>query len=146
MSAAKKEKTKLTLVSKPDPIADMVDELGRISKELGPWKGKIAREEFLRKALRQSCTAADDAEQTFEGKGFTIKLGARGNERHVNVLKLMKLVSLRAFAALANVTLAALEANQTNPAIVAAVVEATPTGHRSIKIFEKAQVPVEIAA
>jgi hypothetical protein len=146
VSAAKKEKTQLSLVPKADPLADIADELGTLDKELGPWRGKLAREELLRKLLRNGCTAADDAEQSVEGRRFTINLGARGNERHVNVIKLMKLISLRAFGALASVTLAALEANQINPAVVAAVVESARTGHRSIKIFEKALVPAEKAA
>jgi len=44
------------------------------------------------------------------------------------------------------VTLAALEANRINPTVVAAVVENGATGHRSIKIFEKATLPAEKAA
>ena len=125
-------------VKTPDPLAAIADELGLLEKELGPWKPKLARAEMLRKALRAACDERPvEHDCHVEGARFIAWLGAKPNVRTVNAVKLLKLITARAFASLATCTLTALEENSIDPAVIAQVVESAPTGCRPLTIFEK---------
>ena len=125
--------------TKTDPRAAIVDELGAISKELAPWRLKIAREDSLRRKLRESAESWPAADgQTNEGLKFAVELGPRAIQRTVNVAKLVKMVSTRCFLGLVGVTLKALADSKIAPDIAGKVIEETQTGSRSIAITEKA--------
>jgi hypothetical protein len=129
-------RTAAAAASGADPFADMIDELGGLEQQLAPFKTKIARVEALRKILR---TEFGDINPTiaFErhGKRFALNIGPRGMERVIDEPKLIKRLGLKAFAAIAHVTLGALE-KAVAPAIVADVVATEQTGPRRMSTYE----------
>jgi hypothetical protein len=131
MAAPKPKNTK-------KPLAGAVDEIGLLERTLAPFKPKFARLEALRKLIRASAADANpEDESKIEGLKFHAFLGARTIERTVNVLKLSQLLSSRGLMAVVSCTLAALEREGINPAIVAQVVEATQTGTRPLVVIPK---------
>lgn len=119
-------------------VAQQVDELGAITRELAPYRLSIAKEEALRKAIRAQFNDSPAAEQ-FEAAGvnFTVILGAKALERSINPARLIKAIGLKVYASLARISLTALEAN-VDADIVAGVVTSANTGARSLKLFERA--------
>jgi hypothetical protein len=117
-------------------VAAIVDELGFLEKEVAPWKPKMARVELLRKSLRAHYDAelASTPHQA-EGKLWVATLGAKGLSGTVNVVKLSKLISLRALTCVVECTQKALA---TLPGVKAELVmEYDQTGSRTIELFEK---------
>ena len=121
-------------------IAAQVDELGGIERELAPIRHKIAREEYLKKAIRATFEFSE-ADKPFEANGakYTALLGPKALQRSLNPLKLIKAIGVKAYAAIAKVTLTDLE-NNVAAEIVAGVVTSANTGTRSLKIFAKAPI------
>jgi hypothetical protein len=123
----------------PDPLAAIVDELGDLDEKLKPWTPAIARQKFLRETLRESCAdLSPEKETTIDGSRWRAWIGSRGIVRAVNVKKLLKLLTVRSFAAVVDCSISALEKHEVDPVIVAQVVEAAPTGYRPLKVYAKA--------
>lgn len=118
----------------------MVDELGDLDFFLAPYRGKIAREEQLRKKLRAEY-AEKPGDQDFEiaGSRFVAFLGMRAIERWVNVQRLAKHVPLKMLTAIAGVTLKALEEAKIAGNVQAICIQSTQTGSRSLKVLPKGQ-------
>jgi hypothetical protein len=114
----------------------MADELGQLVQEMAPHKAKLARIEALKKALRAGCPAAPTSGWTIEGQKFVAVLGACGNQRIIDIPKLVKSISAAVFAKFASCSLDALEKNVA-PAVVAAVVYIENTGPRSLDTYER---------
>jgi hypothetical protein len=128
---------KTTAAKKTHSLGPMVDELGGIEKELLPWKGKIARAEALRKALRGAVkTMPPSKELTFEGEKYVCLLGAAGMQTCINKLMLFKRLGQKLFVDLAGFTLKAIEEN-CSADVVAAVTSQEQSGTRSLKLMEK---------
>ncbi len=125
-----------TATKTTDSLAAQVDELGALEKEFAPHAFKARRIEELRKAIRAQYDDLSAFEQ-FEAKGkrFTVLLGPRGAERRVNKFRLLKAIGSKAFAAVASVTLKALETG-VSPEIAATVIDTDRTGARNLRIFE----------
>jgi hypothetical protein len=118
-------------------IAAEIDELGAIRKILDPLKPKIDRSKVLSDAIRAHFDASPPLEPfTASGDRFSVLIGPRANERVIDYLKLVKAIGLKAFAAIARVSLTALEAG-TSPAVVAGCVTSAATGARKLTIFER---------
>jgi hypothetical protein len=125
---------------KPAPaslIAAQIDELGALEREIAPWRPKLDRAESLRKIIRAAYND-EDAGQTFEASGerFLVSIGPRATQRVVNIPALIKAIGLKAYAAIASVTLAVVEKN-VPPGVADACIASAPTGPRSLKIFER---------
>ncbi len=122
---------------KPNPLAPLVDELGALERDLAPYAARIARVEMLRKAVRNAYATAHAAE-TFEAAGahFVALIGARALVRVIDFKALAKALGLAAYAKIATVTLAALEANAPCT-VIASVVTSEATGTRSLRIVER---------
>jgi hypothetical protein len=124
----------------PKPLASefapLADELGALVKEMAPHAQKLSRIEELKKALRAACPVPPTKEWTVEGAHFVVMLGACATVRRINIEKLVKMITAKAYAAFASCTLKALE-EHVAPAIVAAVVVSDATGSRSLKTFER---------
>lgn len=120
-------------------ITKIVDEIGELEKELSPYQPKLSLLELRRKTLRDHYRDKQ-ADQFFTaiGNRFEILLGPKGNEKHINIPKLLKAVGAKVFARIASVTLKALEAECSGD-VVSQVVTIAPTGSRTLKIFEKAK-------
>ena len=121
--------------SAPSPLSALVDEVGSLEKELAPWRGKLAREELLRKSIRaQYDSAPADIPVSVEGEKFIVALGPKALQSTVNVGKLAKTIGAKGALSIAKVTLEALKAF---PGVAGQVVTQSLTGTRSWKIFEK---------
>jgi hypothetical protein len=116
-------------------IAQLVDELGDIDKELAPHRLAMAREEAVRKLIRahyDNAPADEPAEAC--GQRFVVLLGAKAIQATIDYPKLIKAIGLKAFASFATATLAAVEKFAPN----ADVVTRAHSGARSLKLFERA--------
>ncbi len=121
----------------PNPLAPMIDELGALERELAPYEAKASRAELLRKTIRAHYEA-EPAAQEFQPAGarFIALVGAKAEKRSIDFRALAKAIGLKAYAAFATCTLAALEANA--PCQIAAqVVSSERTGYRPLKIVER---------
>lgn len=115
-------------------LAKMADELGAIDVELAPLRAKIKRAEGLRAALRGAFKDAPAGESfRVDGSQFAALLGPKGNESIVDRATLLELVGAPAFAALASVSLKALEGGCTAD-VVGAVVSTEMSGSRPLTI------------
>lgn len=131
----------MAVKAKADPLAAQIDELGALEKELAPFKAKIARVEALRKAFRGLWIDVP-AEKSFEQRGlaFGLTVGARGFERKVDEPGLIKAIGVKRYAAIAHVTLGAVEENVA-PATAAGVISTAQTGPRRMSTFELVKTP-----
>jgi hypothetical protein len=134
--ATAKLKTEAKTEAGPKPVAGLVDELGRIEHKLEPYRLDIAREDALRKQIRERYDASP-ANQAFaiEGAEFTGAVGERGLVTVIDNVRAYKALGQKAFVAAANLTLAALERTKTD---LAGIVRKEQTGTRSLRIFRKA--------
>jgi hypothetical protein len=132
-------------MGKPKPAQDpaitaLVDEIGDLSRELGPLAPKAARLDLLRKSLRKHYDEHPaDGYYMAEGNRFSILVGPRENERRINYPALIKAAGSKLFQRIARVTLTALETEAPHVAGAPGVITLAATGHRSLKILEKGQ-------
>jgi len=121
-------------------IAAVVDELGDLDKTLAPHRNKIAREEKLRKLLREVTAGADEnVEIKANGVRYYAVLGVRTFERVIlSKAKLFKAISAATFKRLAEVPF-----NKLDTVITEAEQEAKgisgrkQTGYRPLHVYEK---------
>jgi hypothetical protein len=119
-------------------LASNVDELGALERELAPFKSKIARVDVLRKAIRTHYADSDAAKDfTATGEKFYVQVGPKSREAVRNIAALVKAIGTKVFFKIAQVTEKSLEAHLTAPQI-ADVTTYELTGHRTLKVFEKA--------
>jgi len=124
-------------LQKPN-LAPLVQELHDLRKKIAAYKPDISREAALCTLLR--ATANDEPagkEIRIEGTKSFLLLGARTNQTIPNVLKLFKLITMKAFLGVVTCTAKALKENEVDPAIVAQIMETTQTGYRPLDTFEK---------
>lgn len=119
-------------------LSAQVDELGEIEARLAPHRADMARAEEIRRAIRRSYDDADAA-ATFEAQGaqYTALVGARGFQRAIDNAKLIKAVGQKAFAAIATVTLAAVDGLDL-PGVAVACANRMQTGPRPLVIRRRA--------
>ncbi len=68
-----------------DPLAVLADELGDIDRELAPWRAKIAREDAVRRTLRDQHRGNAPAETiTIAGTRWTVILGCKPNDAAIS--------------------------------------------------------------
>jgi hypothetical protein len=130
------------VIEMPGPaevLKQQIDEAGKISDLLAPFRAAIAREEQLRKAIRAACdteTHSAALEIREQGQRYFVILSPRAMESAINIKKLVREIGTKAYAAFAVATLKALKANCT-PEVVAAVVTSGQTGNRTLKIYSR---------
>lgn len=90
------------------------DELGQIQAELAPVRGKITREEKLKKLLREQADTDGIAATVgtfYRGAEFTASVGERAEERNFELLKVYRASKMKPaeFLALCSMTLKNVE-------------------------------------
>ena len=121
-----------------DQRAAVVDEMGRISERLREMQPLAARYAQLEEEAR-SWHVNDSAEEqyTHEGKQYSVKIGARGEQRVVkNVKALKKALGETKWMKVIKVTLTALDKVMTVED-QAAFVEKKRTGNRPVVVTRK---------
>lgn len=122
-------------MKKPNLVADLADEYGRLDAELASVREKLKRHEALGKLLRAS--AADKPAElpvTIAGAEYEVTLGSASVRTViVSIPTLYKKLGRETFLQIANVTLKALQ-ETVHPAIVAALTSQERTGPRKIDV------------
>lgn len=125
---------------KVSALAALVDELGQLeakakAEEHNKTKNRI---DELRKQLRRTAeNLGAEKISRIAGTKYTAIIGACSQVRTVNPVKLAQLITTRALLGLVTVTLTAIE--DLAPEVIAAVVEESKTGTRTIQVFEAVQ-------
>jgi hypothetical protein len=115
-------------------LREMVDELGDLEQEIGPYKAKFARVEVLRSSIRSVYVKADPGRMyQASGERWVCLIGKAGNQSVVDTAELLKRVGATKFAEAASITLRALE-EAFPKEILGAVVSLEPTGPRIITV------------
>jgi hypothetical protein len=118
-------------------IADQVDELGALERELRPYTPKLKRIDELRKTIRASFDTLPAAQGTEAvGKTYFAVIGPRAIERSIDPAKLVKAIGLKMYARLSTITLKMLTDN-VDATIAAGVVSSSQTGARTLNVFER---------
>jgi hypothetical protein len=123
----KKEAAKAALIK-------MVDELGDLEEEVGPWKAKLARVETLRASIR-AVFARSDPGRMYQAAGerWLCLVGKNGNASIVDKAELLKLLGPAKFAEVASISIKALEENCPKE-VLGAVVSLEQRGPRVITV------------
>lgn len=118
-----------------DPLGAVIDEIGALEAELGPFKAKATRLEELKASVRKFY-AGEPSQATFEVRGarFLTSVGPMGPQRFVKCSTLFKLVGPLAFLKLCTVTLKALE-SLGKPNVVLASIDTADDGPRTLKTY-----------
>jgi len=115
----------------------LVDELGDLELETQPWRAKLARVEALRAALRAAFANEDPTQMyTTEGERWTCLVGLPGSQSVIDREALLKLIGSRKFAAIATVSLKALETAY-GASVLGQVVSTAQTGPRALSIVPR---------
>lgn len=114
---------------------EMVDEYGRLDKELSPLKGKLRRMEDLAKQIRSWHDDAPALQQvTAAGNEFEVVLSPRTTETRITDLhKVYRWLGRDQFLSLASISLRSL-AEKLNAQQVAALTTKEATGYRPISV------------
>jgi hypothetical protein len=116
-------------------LAQQVDELGRLEKEMVTIRPKLVRIETLRGLIRKHYED-EPAAKAFETRGaeFLATLGPRAYERSIDCAQLAKEIGLKAYATIARPTLKVVE-ETCAPDVVARVIKQDYVGARPLKTF-----------
>jgi hypothetical protein len=119
-------------------LAQQVDELGALEAEIVQVRPKLVRVKTLRRLIREHFEGRPPAE-AFEARGarYLATIGPRAFERSIDHPKTVKALGLKAYAAIAQPTLAAL-ADAVAPHVFAEIVTQDYTGARPLKTFDLA--------
>jgi hypothetical protein len=122
--------------------AVVVDEIGSLTKELAPFKSKIARREELAKVCRSWAADTDAAEPfSVDGERFTVLLSPKGNETALNMVSVWTALGRKKFIQAASISLTALKLLLPE-ATIASLSSKEQTGSRTLTVTEKPQ-PVQ---
>jgi len=125
-------------------LAEHVDELGALEKELVPIRPKLKRVEQLRELIRRRFESKP-AGASFEtrGRAYLATLGPQAFEASIDLDRLKKIIGLARYAEISRPTLKAIEESLA-PDIVAKVVTHSYRGARPLKTFAlNADVPAD---
>lgn len=122
------------MTKRQSALRALVDELGELENELGPYKAKFSRLEAVRAAVRAGF--ADSSLISADGAKWTVFLGPPKNVSVIDKVALFRAVGWRRFVELAGVTVKSLEGIKSD--IQAKVISLKPAGARSLTIVKRA--------